>query len=125
MAKKAQLTDLVGAEQIEEEIVEALKTVYDPEIPVNIYDMGLIYEIEVDEAGAATVNMTLTSPACPVAQSLPLAVKDKVASASGVTEAQVNVVWDPPWTMERMSDEAKFELGLLDVEEPVDRDRRR
>ncbi len=124
MGKKAQLTDLVGAEQIAEEIVEALKTVYDPEIPVNIYDMGLIYEIEVDEAGAATVNMTLTSPACPVAQSLPLAVKDKVASAPGVTEAEVNVVWDPPWTMERMSDEAKFELGLMDVE-PVERDRRR
>ena len=120
---KASLADLVGPEAIKGEIVEALKTVFDPEIPVNIYDMGLIYEIEVDENGSALVNMTLTSPACPVAQSLPEAAKKAVESAPGVQEAQVHVVWDPPWTMDRMSDEAKFALGFLDVEDPTDRAR--
>ena len=94
-------------------VIEALKTVYDPEIPVNIFEMGLIYEVLVDQNGQVGVKMTLTAPACPAAQSLPVEVRDKARSVAGVTDAKVEVVWDPPWTKDRMSDAAKLELGLL------------
>jgi len=93
-------------------VIEALKTVYDPEIPVNIFEMGLIYEVLVDQNGQVGVKMTLTAPACPAAQSLPVEVRDKARSVAGVTDAKVEVVWDPPWTKDRMSEAAKLQLGM-------------
>jgi FeS assembly SUF system protein len=93
-------------------VLEALSTVYDPEIPVNIKEMGLIYDVLIDKDGRAGVRMTLTAPACPAAQSLPVEVRDKAASVPGVTEAKVEIVWDPPWTKEMMSEAAKLQLGL-------------
>lgn len=99
--------------EIRPQVLEALKTVYDPEIPVNITELGLIYDILVDADARVGVRMTLTAPACPAAQSLPVEVRDKAAKIPGVSEARVEIVWDPPWTMERMSDAAKLQLGLL------------
>ncbi len=98
---------------IEEEIVSTLKTIFDPEIPVNIYDLGLIYEVNVNEEGKATVVMTLTSPNCPVAESMPEEVFDKVSAVEGVTHVDVNLTFDPPWTKDMLSEEAMLELGLL------------
>jgi FeS assembly SUF system protein len=98
---------------IEGDVVEALRTIYDPEIPVNIYDMGLIYGVHVDEEGFVRVEMTLTAPGCPVAVSLPLEVQETVRAVRGVKDAIVDIVWDPPWTPERMSEEARLELGFL------------
>ena len=98
---------------IEVEIVDALCTVYDPEIPVNIYELGLIYDIAVGREGEVKVEMTLTSPGCPVAGTLPGEVEAKVKRVEGVTDATVELVWEPPWSMDRMSDEAKLELGML------------
>lgn len=103
----------VDAEALREEIVAALKTVYDPEIPLNLYDLGLIYELDVDEHGSATVKMTLTAPGCPVAGTLVGEVHDKVRSVPGVGEVTTELVWDPPWTKDRMSEAAMLELGLL------------
>ena len=100
-------------EQLREEVIETLRTVYDPEIPVNIFELGLIYDLEVSSGGVVVVTMTLTSPACPVAGSLPGEVERKVEAIPAVQAAQVELVWDPPWTMERMSEAAKLELGLL------------
>ncbi len=97
---------------LQERVVDALKTCYDPEIPVNIHELGLIYEILVSEANAVTVRMTLTSPACPAAGSLPPEVERKVRDLPGVTAAKVEVVWDPPWTPDRMSEAARLQLGL-------------
>ncbi|MEN6624784.1 MAG: SUF system Fe-S cluster assembly protein [Candidatus Sumerlaeia bacterium] len=97
---------------IHDRVVDALKTVYDPEIPVNIYDLGLIYEIEPQEDGRVLIKMTLTAPNCPVAEYLPIEVKAKAETVPGVTEAQVDVVWDPPWTKEMMSEAAKLDLGM-------------
>ena len=94
-------------------VVEALKTVYDPEIPVDIYEMGLIYRLEVSDSGAVFVQMTLTSPACPVAGSLPGDVERAVGAVDGVKNVSVELVWDPPWDAERMSEAAKLELGFL------------
>jgi len=94
-------------------IVEALKEIYDPEIPVNIYDLGLIYAVEVTDEGHAVVNMTLTTPHCPVAESMPGEVELRVGSVPGVGHAEVNLVWDPPWDPSKMTDEAKLELGML------------
>jgi FeS assembly SUF system protein len=94
-------------------IIEALKEIYDPEIPVNIYDLGLIYGVEVTEDGHAVVTMTLTTPNCPVAESMPAEVEMRVGSVAGVGIADVNLVWDPPWDPQKMSDEAKLELGML------------
>jgi len=94
-------------------VIEALKTVRDPEIPVNLVDLGLIYELIVNGDGTVYVEMTLTTPACPVAGALPGQVKDAVAAVEGVNDARVKLVWTPPWTQERMSEEAKLELGLL------------
>jgi FeS assembly SUF system protein len=96
-----------------EGIVTALKEIFDPEIPVNIYDLGLIYGVEVTDDGAATVTMTLTTPHCPVAESMPGEVELRVCSVPGVRDCEVNLVWDPPWDMAKMSDEAKLELGML------------
>lgn len=98
---------------IEAQVTEELKTIFDPEIPVNIHELGLIYEVNCDDKGEVRIIMTLTTPGCPVAGSLPLDVEDAARSVSGVTNVKVDVVWDPPWTMDRMSDEAKLELGLL------------
>ena len=96
-----------------EAVVDALKEIYDPEIPVNIYDLGLIYNVEVTEDGRAAVTMTLTTPHCPVAESMPAEVELRVGSVPGVAVADVNLVWDPPWDPQKMSDEAKLELGML------------
>ena len=99
--------------QLEERIVEALKTVYDPEIPVNIYELGLIYDLAVDDDGSANIKMTLTSPNCPVAESLPKEIEDKAASVDGVEKVAVEVVWDPAWSPDMMSEAAKLELGMF------------
>lgn len=97
----------------EEQIVEILKTIYDPEIPVNIYDMGLIYGIEIRDDGWVDIEMTLTSPACPVAGTLPPEVEAKVRDGvEGIVSAKVEIVWDPPWTPEKMTDAAKLQLGM-------------
>jgi FeS assembly SUF system protein len=107
----------LGPEQVrelEEQIINQLCTCFDPEIPVNIYELGLIYKIDVRPDGAVGVKMTLTSPACPAAGSLPGEVKGKVQSVPGVASATVDVVWDPPWDKDRMSEAAKLQLGLFD-----------
>lgn len=98
---------------LQAQAIEAIRTVYDPEIPVNIYELGLIYEVNVAPDGYVVVNMTLTSPGCPAAQSLPVEVDQKVAELPGVSDVMVNVVWEPPWNMDMMSDEAKLELGIF------------
>lgn len=94
-------------------VIAALKEIYDPEIPVNIYDLGLIYGVEVDDESDVTVTMTLTTPHCPVAESMPAEVELRAASVPGVRDAEVNLVWDPPWDPQKMSDEARLELGML------------
>ena len=96
-----------------EAVIEALKDIYDPEIPVNIYDLGLIYGVDVSPEGDAMVTMTLTTPHCPVAESMPGEVELRVASVPGIRDAEVNLVWDPPWGPDRMTDEARLELGML------------
>jgi len=98
---------------IEEQIVAALRTVFDPEIPVNVYDLGLIYAIEVGADGAVEIRMTLTAPACPVAGMMPGLVESAVRQVDGVTAVKVDLVWDPPWSKGRMSDEARLQLGML------------
>ena len=105
--------DPAKMDELAPRVIEALKTVYDPEIPVNIFEMGLIYDVVVDADGQVGVKMTLTAPACPAAQSLPIEVRDKAKSVDGVTDAKVEVVWDPPWTKDRMSDAAKLQLGMF------------
>ena len=97
---------------LKDAIVAAIRTCYDPEIPVNIYDMGLVYGVDVLEGNAVQVTMTLTSPMCPVAESLPLEVEDRVRSVDGVSGCSINLVWEPPWTPDRMSEEARLELGF-------------
>lgn len=101
------------AEALKQRIIEVLQTVYDPEIPVNIYEIGLIYEIDIDPSNAVKIQMTLTSPACPVAGTLPGEVESRVAGAEGVSSAQVELVWDPPWSPAKMSEAAKLQLGML------------
>ncbi|MDE2595475.1 MAG: SUF system Fe-S cluster assembly protein [Sphingomonadales bacterium] len=96
-----------------EGVIAALKDIFDPEIPVNIYDLGLIYGVEVDNDAAVVVTMTLTTPHCPVAESMPGEVELRVSAVPGVRDCEVNLVWDPPWDMAKMSDEAKLELGML------------
>jgi len=103
----------VNGEGIKEKVIEVLKSCYDPEIPVDIYELGLIYDIDVKSSGAVAVKMTLTSPMCPVAESLPPEVESKIAKVPGITEASVEVVWDPTWTMDMMSEAAKLQLGML------------
>ena len=96
-----------------EGVISALKEIFDPEIPVNIYDLGLIYGVDVSDDGAVAVTMTLTTPHCPVAESMPGEVELRVGAVPGVRDAEVNLVWDPPWDMAKMTDEAKLELGML------------
>ena len=96
-----------------ERIIEALKAVYDPEIPVNIYELGLIYRVDVEDDNAVKIEMTLTSPGCPVAGTLPGEVEEKVRAVEGVKDAEVEVVWDPPWNPSMMTEEAQLELGIM------------
>ncbi|MBS1573407.1 MAG: SUF system Fe-S cluster assembly protein [Bacteroidetes bacterium] len=98
---------------IGEEIVRTLKTVYDPEIPVDIYELGLIYDVQVSDEGVAKIIMTLTTPNCPVAESMPQEVKDKVKTVNGVTDVDLDLTFEPMWNKDMMSEEAKFELGIL------------
>lgn len=98
---------------IEAQVIDTLRTCFDPEIPVNIYELGLIYDVRVDPSGAVAVQMSLTSPNCPAAEQLPLEVETKVRAVPGVTAAKVEVVWDPPWEPSRMSDAARLQLGLM------------
>ena len=104
--------DQVRTAELAPRIYDVLRTVFDPEIPVNIVELGLIYDVIVDATGVAGVRMTLTAPGCPVAQSLPVDVAQKIRTVAGVTDAKVDVVWDPPWTKDRMSDAAKLQLGM-------------
>ncbi len=99
---------------LEERVIAVLHTVYDPEIPVDIYELGLIYDLKVSEAGAVAIRMTLTSPMCPVAEALPTEVRSKVAAVSGVASAAVELVWDPPWDKGRMSEAAQLALGIFE-----------
>jgi len=103
----------VKARIIEQQAIEMLTTIYDPEIPVDIYELGLIYSLEVKPGGELDVKMTLTSPACPVAGTLPIEVENKLASIPGVTNVNLELVWDPPYSMDMMSDAARLQLGLL------------
>jgi FeS assembly SUF system protein len=99
--------------KVEQEIVAALKTVFDPEIPVNIYDLGLVYEIDLEPSGVAHITMTLTAPNCPMADSIVDNVKTSVGGIAGITEVELTLTFDPPWDKSMLSDEAKLELGLL------------
>ncbi len=98
---------------LENKVVETLMSCYDPEIPVNIYELGLVYGIEVNDAGEVNVKMTLTSPACPVAESLPPEIEGKIKAIPGVTAAKIEVIWEPPWTPEKMSEAAKLQLNMV------------
>ena len=103
----------INKQELEEKIIQMLKTCYDPEIPVDIFELGLIYEIRIDEDANATILMTLTSPACPVAGSLPGEVQSKVNEVEGIKSAKVELVWNPPWEKDMMSEVAKVELGFM------------
>ncbi len=105
--------DALEQGSLPDRVLSALRTVYDPEIPVNVYDLGLIYRLDVSDFGSVDVDMTLTAPACPVAELMPVMVEKAIRQVEGVTEVKVQLVWDPPWTMDRMTDEAKLEVGLL------------
>jgi FeS assembly SUF system protein len=98
---------------MEQKVINMLKTIFDPEIPVDIYELGLIYEIKINENGHADIEMTLTSPNCPVAESLPIDVENKVKEVHGINTVKVNIVFDPPWDRDMMSEEAKLDLGML------------
>ena len=97
---------------IKNRVIEEVKKIYDPEIPVNIYELGLIYKVEVDEKNKVNVDMTLTSPNCPVAESLPKEVKENIKKVEGVSDVNLNLVWEPPWDKDKMSEAAKLELNL-------------
>lgn len=117
MPDDIQLTDATvtmdGPPSLRERVLDALKTVYDPEIPVNIYDLGLIYRLDVDDDGNVEVDMTLTAPGCPVAGEMPGMVRQAVEGVAGVGEITVELVWDPPWTQDRMSEAARVELDMF------------
>lgn len=100
-------------EQLEERVIMALKTVYDPEIPVDVYELGLIYNVQVNDDASVDITMTLTSPSCPVAESLPEEVRERVAQTAGVANAKVDLTFDPPWTRDMMSEAAMLELGFM------------
>ncbi len=104
---------MVEKEKIEQNIISVLKTCFDPEIPVDIWELGLIYNIKVDDEGNVYIKMTLTSPHCPVAESLPSEVKYKVQKIAGVKDVYIDLVWEPPWSIDKMSEIAKLELGFL------------
>ncbi|HAO23580.1 MULTISPECIES: SUF system Fe-S cluster assembly protein [unclassified Methylophaga] len=101
------------AEDLKEDVIEMLKTIFDPEIPVNIYELGLIYEIDVSDSGNVVIQMTLTAPGCPVAQTFPGDVENKISSIDGVNKVHVELVWDPPWTRDQMSESAQLQLGMF------------
>jgi FeS assembly SUF system protein len=101
--------------ELEQKVIAALRTVYDPEMPVNIHELGLIYEVKVDQSGQAKIKMTLTAPNCPVAGTLPAEVQAKAAAVAGITGVQVDLVFDPPWNKNMMSEAAKLALGIEDV----------
>jgi FeS assembly SUF system protein len=103
---------MASVEAIKQSVVDVLKTVYDPEIPVDIYELGLVYDVNVEESGSVVVRMTLTSPMCPVAESLPPEVEEKVRAVAGVTDVKIDLVWEPPWTPSLMSEAARLELGM-------------
>jgi FeS assembly SUF system protein len=105
--------ELSESDTLEQKVVKVLRTIHDPEVPLNIYDLGLVYGLDVAPSGAVTIRMTLTSPACPVAASFPAEVESRVRKLAGVSDVQVELVWDPPWTHDRLSDAAKLSLGLL------------
>lgn len=111
VSEGAQLS-ISEAIQLQDRVIEVLRTCYDPEIPVNIYELGLIYEVKVERTGSVYIRMTLTAPTCPVAGSLPPEVESKVKELPGVSAAKVDVVWDPPWDMSKMSEAAKLQLGM-------------
>jgi FeS assembly SUF system protein len=116
LAKQAASAEAAPVEpggDLYEAVIEALKEIYDPEIPVNIYDLGLIYDVEITPENHAMVKMTLTTPHCPVAESMPGEVELRVGAVPGVGHAEVELVWDPPWDPQKMTDEAKLELGML------------
>jgi len=98
---------------IEAQVLEVLRTCYDPEIPVNIYELGLIYDVHADEAGIVEIKMTLTSPHCPAVQSLPAEIESKVKAAPGVTDVRIDLVWEPPWDPSKMSEAARLQLGMM------------
>ena len=102
-----------SAAQLRESVVAALRTIFDPEIPVNIYDLGLIYDLDLDEEGNVAIRMTLTAPGCPVAGSFPETVSSRLYEVSGVSDVRVELVWDPPWTIDRLGDDVRLQLGLL------------
>ena len=104
---------MLNKEQIRDLAIDILKTVYDPEIPVNIYELGLIYDVQVNDDGEVHVVMTLTAPSCPVAGSLPGEVEEKLKGLHGIIDASVEVTWEPPWDMSKMTEEAKLQLGLV------------
>ncbi len=104
---------MLNTEKIKEQIIEKLQTVFDPELPVNIYDLGLIYKVEVNEKGYAQITMTLTAPSCPAAQSLPVEVDSKVREVEGITDANVMITWTPKWEKSMMSEVAALELGFM------------
>jgi FeS assembly SUF system protein len=101
-----------GREKIRDEVIAMLRGVYDPEIPVNIYELGLVYDVHVEESGAVRIEMTLTSPMCPVAEMLPVEIESKAREIEGVREVRIDLVWDPPWGPEMMSEAARLELGM-------------
>jgi FeS assembly SUF system protein len=115
MGEKPQPAPVAAPEDatLEERVLAVLRSVFDPEIPVNIYELGLIYDLQISPAGEVAIRMTLTSPACPVAGALPEEVRSKVAAVPGVTDAKVELVWDPPWDPSRMSEAAQLQLGLF------------
>jgi FeS assembly SUF system protein len=113
MPEPASVPNLPPDAPLHERVIAAMRTVYDPEISVNIYDLGLIYRIDIDEDGKVEFDMTLTAPGCPVAGILPRQVEDAVRAVDGVRDARVTLVWDPPWDQERISDEARLSLGLF------------
>ena len=109
----AMVVDITNTETFKPRIIETLSTVFDPEIPVNIYELGLIYDIIVDAANVVGIRMTLTAPACPAAQVLPGEVARKIGQISGVADVKVDIVWEPPWTRDRMSEAARLQLGMF------------
>jgi FeS assembly SUF system protein len=109
----ATLTAGEGASQIRERVIEQLRTVFDPEIPVNIYELGLIYEVTVDDTGQVAIRMTLTSPMCPAAEQLPPEVESKARGVAGVSDVKLDLVWDPPWNPSMMSEAARLDLGMV------------
>lgn len=112
-AERAQKERLAQVEETGRKIIEVLRTVYDPEIPTNIYEMGLIYKIDIEDDDRVLIEMTLTSPHCPVAETLPGEVETKVCSVEGVSGCEVKIVWDPPWNPSMMTEEAQLELGMI------------